>query len=57
MRMSIRILYCLFEKKLSVSQTEEITKIEKTAIQKINQLIINSEHKRLPVMEIDVQKK
>ncbi len=51
------ILYCLFEKKLSVSQTEEITKIEKTAIQKINQLIINSEHKRLPVMEIDVQKK
>ena len=42
------ILYCLFEKKLSVAETEKITQIEKSKIQKIQELNINSEHKRSP---------
>ena len=40
------ILYCLFEKKLSVEETERATQIEKSKIEKIRQLNINSEHKR-----------
>ena len=42
------ILYCLLEKKLTIDETKEITQIDKEVITKINQLIINSEHKRLP---------
>jgi NAD+ synthase len=42
------ILYCLFEKKLSVDETQKITQISRTIIEKINQLNVNSEHKRLP---------
>jgi NAD+ synthase len=42
------ILYCLFEKKLSVDETQKITQIDRTMIEKINQLNVNSEHKRLP---------
>ena len=42
------ILYCLFEKKLSVDETQKITQIDRTIIEKINQLNVNSEHKRLP---------
>ncbi len=41
------ILYCLFEKKLSIQETVEITKIDKIAVEKIYGLNINSEHKRL----------
>ena len=41
------ILYCLYEKKLSVDETEKITLIERKIIEKIHQLYINSEHKRL----------
>ena len=41
------ILYCLFEKKLSVEETEKITLIEKSKIQKIQELHSKSEHKRL----------
>ena len=41
------ILYCLFEKKLSVEETEKITLIEKSKIQKIQELNSKSEHKRL----------
>jgi NAD+ synthase len=47
------ILYCLFEKKLSIDETEKITGIDKSIIEKINQLNINSEHKRLPAQKPD----
>lgn len=42
------ILYCFFEKKKTIDQTAELTQIEKTIVEKIYQLNINSEHKRLP---------
>jgi len=41
------VLYCLYEKKLSAEETEKITLIDKLTIQKIQILILNSEHKRL----------
>ncbi len=41
------ILYCLLEKKLSLEGIEKITLIEKSKIEKIKELNINSEHKRL----------
>lgn len=41
------ILYCLFEKNMSIEETEKITKIEKSKIEKIQKLNIKSEHKRL----------
>ncbi|RMW39850.1 MAG: NAD+ synthase [Nitrosopumilus sp.] len=41
------ILYCLFEKKLSVAETQELTGIEMSTIEKIQELNKNSEHKRL----------
>jgi hypothetical protein len=43
----------LFEKKLSVEETIEITKIEKEIVEKIYELNINSEHKRLLAQKID----
>jgi NAD+ synthase len=47
------ILYCLFEKKLSIEETIEITKIEKEIVEKIYELNIKSEHKRLLAQKID----
>ncbi len=47
------ILYCLFEKKLSVDKTEKITLIKKDTIEKIHQLYVNSEHKRLSPQKPD----
>ena len=41
------ILFCLLDKKLTINETEKITHIDKSIITKINQLMINSEHKRL----------
>ncbi|MFQ5782599.1 MAG: NAD+ synthase [Nitrosopumilus sp.] len=49
------ILYCLFEKKLSVEKTSEITQIEKAVVEKIQQLNINSEHKRLPAQKPNIE--
>jgi len=40
------ILYCLFEKKLSIDETVKTTQIEKSIVEKIHELNINSEHKR-----------
>ncbi|NDF29430.1 MAG: NAD(+) synthase [Nitrososphaeria archaeon] len=40
------ILYCIVDKKMSVSETQTTTNISADKIQKINQLHINSEHKR-----------
>lgn len=47
------ILYCLFEKKISIDETQKITQIDRTMIEKINQLNINSEHKRLAAVKPD----
>ncbi|MBT5200540.1 MAG: NAD+ synthase [Thaumarchaeota archaeon] len=41
------ILYCMFEKKLSIEEIQKITLIEKSKIEKILELNTNSEHKRL----------
>ena len=41
------ILYCLFDKQLTVNETHKVTQIDKSIIEKIKQLKINSEHKRL----------
>jgi len=40
------ILYCTVDKKMSISETQKITNISTDKIQKINQLYVNSEHKR-----------
>lgn len=47
------ILYCLYEKNMSIEETEKTTQIDKEKIEKINQLYINSEHKRLPSQKPD----
>ncbi|MBL7002088.1 MAG: NAD+ synthase [Nitrosopumilus sp.] len=47
------ILYCLYEKKLSVDETSKITLMEKSIIEKIQELNINSEHKRLSALKPD----
>jgi len=41
------ILYCMLEKKLTIGEIEQNTQISKETIEKIQQLHINSEHKRL----------
>ncbi len=47
------ILYCLCDKKLSVEETSSITQIEKSVVEKIYELNINSEHKRLSAQKPD----
>ena len=42
------ILYCLFDKKLSLEETENKTQIERSIIDKVYNLYLNSQHKRLP---------
>jgi len=42
------ILYCLFDKKLSIKETVDKTQIEKQTVEKIYKLYLKSEHKRLP---------
>ena len=41
------ILFCMLEKKLSIDEIQKITQIEKSKIEKIQELNLNSEHKRL----------
>ena len=45
------ILYCLFEKKISIEETTELTQIDRMVVEKIHQQKINSEHKRLPAQK------
>ena len=45
------ILYCLFDKKLSVEETANKTQIEKSTVDKVYNLYLNSEHKRLPAQK------
>ncbi len=45
------ILYCLFDKKLSVEETASKTQIKKETVDKVFNLYLNSEHKRLPAQK------
>jgi len=45
------ILYCLFDKKLSIEETASKTQIEKETVDKVFNLYLNSEHKRLPAQK------
>lgn len=45
------ILYCLFNKKLTVEDTINKTQIEKSIVDKVHSLYLNSEHKRLPAQK------
>jgi len=47
------VLYCISDKKLSVEETAKITQIEKSTVEKIHKLNINSEHKRLSAQKPD----
>jgi len=47
------VLYCLCDKKLSVEETSKITQIEKSIVEKIHELNLNSEHKRLSAQKPD----
>jgi len=47
------ILYCLCDKKLSVDETVKMTQIEKSIVDKVHELNINSGHKRLPAQKPD----
>jgi len=49
------ILYCLMDKGLSIEETVETTKIDKEIVEKIYNLNINSEHKRLLPQKYDVK--
>lgn len=45
------VLYCLFDKKLSITETQKLTQIENSTVEKIYELHKNSEHKRLPAQK------
>jgi NAD+ synthase len=45
------ILYCLFDKKLSVEDTVSKTEIEKATVEKVYNLHLKSKHKRLPAQK------
>lgn len=45
------ILYCLFNKKLTVDETVDKTKIERSTVDKVYNMYLNSEHKRLPAQK------
>jgi len=47
------ILYCLCDKKLSVDETVKTIQIEKSIVDKVHELNINSEHKRLQAQKPD----
>ncbi len=49
------ILYCLKDKGLSIEETVEMTKIDKEIVEKIYDLNINSEHKRLLPQKYDIE--
>jgi len=40
------ILYCIFDKKLSIEKTAETLQVEKQVVEKVHQLYLNSMHKR-----------
>ena len=42
------ILYCLFDKKLSIDETVSHSEIDRLIVEKVHNLYLKSEHKRLP---------
>ena len=46
-------LYCMFEKKLSVDEVAKTTEIDESVIKKVQELNMNSEHKRLQAQKPD----
>ena len=49
------ILYCLYEKKMTVEETSNTTEIEISAIEKIQKLHKNSQHKRLQAQRPEIE--
>ncbi|MFB5647528.1 MAG: NAD+ synthase [Candidatus Nitrosomaritimum yanchengensis] len=45
------ILYCLFDKKLSLEETTIKSQIEKSTVEKVYNLYLKSEHKRMPAQK------
>lgn len=45
------ILFCIFDKKLSIENTSNETQIEKSKVEKVYNLYLNSKHKRLPAQK------
>ena len=41
------ILYCLMDKKMSIDETIQTTEIQREAVEKINLMFQNSQHKRI----------
>ena len=41
------ILYCLVDKKMSIDETIQATEIQRDAVEKINHMFQNSQHKRI----------
>ena len=48
------VLYCLYEKGLSEEETAKTVEIDKSTVDKIQELIKNSEHKRLSAQKPDI---
>ena len=49
------ILYCLYEKKMTVEETSNTTEIEISSIEKIQKLHKNSQHKRLQAQRAEIE--
>lgn len=45
------ILYCLFDKKLSLGETVDKTQIDRSTVDKVHSLFLKSEHKRMPAQK------
>ncbi len=45
------ILYCLFDKKLSLEETVDRSQIDKSTVEKVYNLYLKSEHKRMPAQK------
>ena len=45
------ILYCLFDKKLSLEETIDKSQIDKSTVEKVYNLYLKSEHKRMPAQK------
>jgi NAD+ synthase len=41
------VLYCMFEKKLPIEEIVRLTEIEKSTVERVHQLYVSSEHKRV----------
>ena len=51
----VHFLLCLYEKKMTVEETSNTTEIEISAIEKIQKLHKNSQHKRLQAQRAEIE--